>query len=662
SPLRREKYAREGTSSAGLGQACFRCSPTRVLRYEQEKLKAVKVHQEKVQQEKLKAVKARLNFEETSQHSKSGTPNRRRDLKRRLGSRRARGMSGNPEPRRGHSESPRKRDPERKTMFKRLERGVFHRLGDKEKNPFTSRIRYFDFPKTRMPGHIKKYDIIEDLEDHLKIFQAATKTERWAMPTWCHMFNATLTKNAKVWEEFVRRYKLKCSDVKGALKCMKISRFMHGITNLELIKRLHDKISKSVDEMMRVTTTFLRGEVAASNREQKKSFPSWKEQEARQKQNFKKGGEEDGTEGPMIIEAKIEGHFVHRMYVDGGSSSEILYEHCFNRFRLEEMRNIQRSMDEFHGCGTVTLQSSRIIPLECIVVSGPGVPQPVINQVAEEKIQVAIYPEYPEQTIVIGSTLTKEGLKELYGLLRRNLDIFAWRPVDMTGVLWHIAEHMLKMDWKVDYLCGYPFKYFLDVYKGYHQMKMAEEDDKGTFLGFKVDVDGLRGPKVNYTPLEKLIFALVSASKRLKRYFQAHTIVVITDQPIKQMLSNPKVAERLLKWRFELEEHDIHYRPRMSVKGQILVDFFVEHPKDDPLDTPMEDKEELSEPWVLFTNGSSCIDGSGAGLLITNLEGMEFTYALRFRFNATNNEAKYEALIAGLRIAEQMGVKIFKQM
>ncbi|GKC24716.1 reverse transcriptase domain-containing protein [Tanacetum coccineum] len=71
----------------------------------------------------------------------------------------------------------------------------------------------------------------------------------------------------------------------------------------------------------------------------------------------------------------------------------------------------------------------------------------------------------------------------------------------------------------------------------------------------------------------------------------------------------------------------------------------------------MEVEEELPEPWILFTDGSSCTDGSGAGLILTNPEGMEFTYALRFRFDATNKEAEYEALIAGLRIAEQMGVK-----
>ncbi|GKF90093.1 hypothetical protein Tco_0264056 [Tanacetum coccineum] len=84
--------------------------------------------------------------------------------------------------------------------------------------------------------------------------------------------------------------------------------------------------------------------------------------------------------------------------------------------------------------GTVTLQSSRIIPLECTMVSGPGVPHPVINQVTEEKIQVAIHPKYLEQIIAIGSTLTEKGRKELCSLLRRNLDIFAWKPADMTGV------------------------------------------------------------------------------------------------------------------------------------------------------------------------------------------------------------------------------------
>ncbi|GKC75334.1 reverse transcriptase domain-containing protein [Tanacetum coccineum] len=59
----------------------------------------------------------------------------------------------------------------------------------------------------------------------------------------------------------------------------------------------------------------------------------------------------------------------------------------------------------------------------------------------------------------------------------------------------------------------------------------------------------------------------------------------------------------------------------------------------------------------MFTNGSSCIDGSRAGLILPNPKGTEFTYALRVKFSATNNKAEYEALIAGLDIAKQMGIK-----
>ncbi|GJT59026.1 hypothetical protein Tco_1002559 [Tanacetum coccineum] len=89
---------------------------------------AEKVHQEKVQQEKLKAVKARLNFEETSHHSVSETPIRRiRGLKERH----VRSRSRSPKPRRGRSESP-KINLKRKIVFKWLEKGVFHRLGNKE--------------------------------------------------------------------------------------------------------------------------------------------------------------------------------------------------------------------------------------------------------------------------------------------------------------------------------------------------------------------------------------------------------------------------------------------------------------------------------------------------------------------------------------------------
>ncbi|GJW44597.1 reverse transcriptase domain-containing protein [Tanacetum coccineum] len=106
----------------------------------------------------------------------------------------------------------------------------------------------------------------------------------------------------------------------------------------------------------------------------------------------------------------------------------------------------------------------------------------------------------------------------------------------------------------------------------------------------------LQGLEINYTSMEKLVLALVHASKHLKRYFQAHTIIVITDQPIKQILSRLEVVGRLQKWSIKLGEYDIQYIPSTSVKGQILADFIVERLEDDPLYTSMEAEEELPDP------------------------------------------------------------------
>nr|GFB19880.1 reverse transcriptase domain-containing protein [Tanacetum cinerariifolium] len=88
---------------------------------------------------------------------------------------------------------------------------------------------------------------------------------------------------------------------------------------------------------------------------------------------------------------------------------------------------------------------------------------------------------------------------------------------------------------------------------------------------------------------------------------------------------------------------------------EVLADFLAEMPDESPPDVSVVETQQ--EPWTLFTNGSSCVDGSGAGLILTSPEGAEFTYVLRFQFAASNNEAEHEALIAGLWIAAQMGVK-----
>ena len=85
--------------------------------------------------------------------------------------------------------------------------------------------------------------------------------------------------------------------------------------------------------------------------------------------------------------------------------------------------------------------------------------------------------------------------------------------------------------------------------------------------------------------MEKLILALVTISRRLRPYFQAHTIEIPTEHPIKQILHKPETSGRLIKWAIELSEFDIRYKPRIAVKGQILADFIMEFT---PLNTPAQ--------------------------------------------------------------------------
>ncbi|XP_072056333.1 uncharacterized protein [Arachis hypogaea] len=150
----------------------------------------------------------------------------------------------------------------------------------------------------------------------------------------------------------------------------------------------------------------------------------------------------------------------------------------------------------------------------------------------------------------------------------------------------------------------------------------------------------LQNAELRYPKLEKLAYALVFSARRLRPYFQSHTIKVRTSQPLRQILARPELAGRLIKWSIELSEFDIQYQPRSSVKSQYLADFVAEFTGSSP--------NEDTENWVLFVDGASNPQGSGAGILLQNPKGVIIEHSLRFSFKASNNQAEYEALIAGL--------------
>nr|GEU75396.1 putative reverse transcriptase domain, ribonuclease H-like domain protein [Tanacetum cinerariifolium] len=183
----------------------------------------------------------------------------------------------------------------------------------------------------------------------------------------------------------------------------------------------------------------------------------------------------------------------------------------------------------------------------------------------------------------------------------------------------------------------------------------AEADE--AFRRMKEVLEALpTGAELGFPELEKLILA----ARTLRRYFQAHLIQVLSDKLIKQILARPEKSGRIAKWAIDLGEHKIEFRGRNSVKGQILADFLAETPlkkEEGAKDEEAKRKEpEPEKAWKLFTDEASSSDSSGVGLILVSPEGKEYTYAIRFEFKTTNNEAEYEALLEGLRIAKEIRV------
>ena len=154
--------------------------------------------------------------------------------------------------------------------------------------------------------------------------------------------------------------------------------------------------------------------------------------------------------------------------------------------------------------------------------------------------------------------------------------------------------------------------------------------------------------------MEKLILALVTVAQKLRPYFQAHTIEVPTEYPMKQVLHKPETSGRLMKWAIELSEFDMRYKPKTAIKGQVLADFVMEFTSTEPA----ENAQTMTDfpIWKLYVDGASNAQGSGAGLILTFPKGIDIEYALKFRFQASNNEAEYEAVIVGLNLTHSLEI------
>nr|AAS98502.1 putative polyprotein [Oryza sativa Japonica Group] len=139
--------------------------------------------------------------------------------------------------------------------------------------------------------------------------------------------------------------------------------------------------------------------------------------------------------------------------------------------------------------------------------------------------------------------------------------------------------------------------------------------------------EALQGAKTRYIEMEKLAYALVMASRKLKHYFQAHKVIVPSQYLLGEILRGKEVTGRLSKWAAELSPFDLHFVARSAIKSQVLADFVAEWT---PVLAP--DPEPDDQFWVMSSNA-------------------------RLQFDTTNNAAEYEAVLLGLRKAKALGVR-----
>ncbi|XP_019258426.1 PREDICTED: uncharacterized protein LOC109236684 [Nicotiana attenuata] len=171
------------------------------------------------------------------------------------------------------------------------------------------------------------------------------------------------------------------------------------------------------------------------------------------------------------------------------------------------------------------------------------------------------------------------------------------------------------------------------------------------------------GVEMNYTPVEKICLALLYAIKKLRHYFEAYTIKLISRaDPVKFVMTRPVLFGCLERWSILFNQYEITYTPQKAVKGQALANFLADHPLsvEWELSDEFPDKDVLFieefPPWTMFFDGSTHRNGAGEGVLLISPERQVLPFFFVLGETCSNNAAEYQALIAGLEMALDMKI------